>query len=145
MKKMRFLFVAVMAGLMCIACTPKKEKLLRSYEDACQRGDATAVLRVVSEMEKEFGDKDEHEVFTETELARFEAASAIFEQKMAEQAMQQLKKHHLNQLAQLPLLQFMNITGKRLLMVLQKLALPKLTSTNAKAMNTTLYVGLLRI
>ena len=90
MKKMRFLFVAVMAGLMCIACTPKKEKLLRSYEDACQRGDATAVLRVVSEMEKEFGDKDEHEVFTETELARFEAASAIFEQKMAEQAMQQL-------------------------------------------------------
>lgn len=90
MKKVRFLFVAVMAGLMCIACTPKKEKLLRSYEDACQSGDATAVLRVVSEMEKEFGDKDAPEVFSETELARFEAATAAFEQKMAEQAMQQL-------------------------------------------------------
>lgn len=82
--------MALLAGLMCIACTPKKEKLLRSYEDACQKGDATAVLRIVSEMEKEFGDKDEHEVFTETELARFEAATAIIEQKMAEQAMQQL-------------------------------------------------------
>ena len=90
MKKMRFLFVAVLAGLMCVACTPKKEKLLRSYENACQSGDATAVLRIVSEMEKEYGDKDEHEVFTETELARFEAATATFEQKMAEQAMQQL-------------------------------------------------------
>lgn len=80
--------VTLLAGLMMVACTPKKEKLLRSYEDACQKGDATAVLRVVSEMEKEFGDKDEHEVFTETELARFEAATATFEQKMAEQAMQ---------------------------------------------------------
>lgn len=82
--------LAILAGLMCLACTPKKEKLLRAYEDACQKGDAVAVMRVVSEMEKEFGDAEIDSVFTATEQQRFETASAIFEQKVAQQAIEQL-------------------------------------------------------
>ena len=42
MKKVKMIALAILAGLMCVACTPKKEKLLRAYEDACQKGDAVA-------------------------------------------------------------------------------------------------------
>ena len=91
MKKMKLLFVVVLAGLLCMACTPKKEALLRDYEEACQNGDATAALRVISEMEKEFGDVDDlDDVFTETEQLRFETATTTLQQKMAKDAMEQL-------------------------------------------------------
>ena len=90
MKKVKMIALAILAGLMCVACTPKKEKLLRAYEDACQKGDAVAVMRVVSDMEKEFGNADIDSVFTATEQQRFETASAIFEQKMAQQTLEQL-------------------------------------------------------
>lgn len=91
MKKLKLLFVVVLAGLLCMACTPQKEALLRDYEEACQNGDATAALRVISEMEKEFGDVDDlDDVFTETEQLRFETATTTLQQKMAKDAMEQL-------------------------------------------------------
>jgi hypothetical protein len=90
MKKMKYIAVALLAGLMCVACTPKKEKLLRAYEDACQKGDLIEAMRVVGELEKEYGDAEVDSVFTEAEQTRFETASAVLEQKAAEQAMQQL-------------------------------------------------------
>ena len=83
--------VAILAGLMCIACTPKKEKLLCAYEEACQKGDAIAAMKVISEIEKEFGSIDAIDsIYSETDLSRFETASAIMEQKAAQQAMEQL-------------------------------------------------------
>ena len=92
MKKtnVKVIAMAILAGLMMVACTPKKEKLLRSYEDACQKGDAIAAMRVIGEMEKEFGEENIDSVFTETDKNRFETATAILEQKAAEQAMEQL-------------------------------------------------------
>lgn len=90
MKKMRFILVTLLAGLMCIACTPKKEKLIRAYEEACKKGDLIEVSRVVGEMEKEFGDANPDSIFTPAEMARFEAASTVLEQKTAESVMQQL-------------------------------------------------------
>ena len=89
-KNLRVIAMAILAGLMMVACTPKKEKLLRSYEDACQKGDAIAAMRVIGEMEKEYGEANLDSVFTETEVARLEAASAILEQKATEKAMEQL-------------------------------------------------------
>ena len=92
-----------------MACTPKKETLLRDYENACQKGDATAALRVISEIEKEVGDKDENEFFTETELLRIETASAVLEQKLAEQAMEQLNGA-MNQMNNMGVNPFMNLS-----------------------------------
>ena len=89
MKKVKMIALAILAGLMCVACTPKKEKLLSSYEEACQNGDAIAAMKIISEMEKEFGDEAET-IYTEAEQLRFETATAILQQKMNEKAMEQL-------------------------------------------------------
>lgn len=91
MKKIKMITVAILAGLMCIACTPKKEKLLCAYEEACQKGDAIAAMKVISEMEKEFGSMEALDsVYTGADQTRLEAATAILEQKVAQQAMEQL-------------------------------------------------------
>ena len=81
--------LAILAGLMCVACTPKKEKLLCSYEDACKNGDAIEAMKIISEMEEEFGDAVDS-IYTEAEQLRFETATAILQQKMNEKAMEQL-------------------------------------------------------
>ncbi len=72
-----------------MACTPKKEILLRNYEEACQTGDAVAALRVISEIENEFGDAVDS-IYIGTEQLRFEAATAVLEKNATEQAMEQL-------------------------------------------------------
>lgn len=90
MKKVKLIVLAILACTMFFACTPKNEKLLRNYENACQKGDAIKAMHVISEMEKEFGDANIDEVFTETQQARFETATAVLEQKSTEQMMEQL-------------------------------------------------------
>ena len=89
MNKLKMIVLAMLAGLMCVACTPKKEKLLCSYEEACKKGDAIEAMKVISEMEKEFGDAADS-VYTEAEQLRFETATAMLQQKLNEQAMEQL-------------------------------------------------------
>ena len=82
--------LAILAGLMCVACTPKKEKLLCAYEEACKKGDAIEAMKVISEMEKEYGSMEALEnVYTGTDQTRLETATAILEQKVAQQAMEQ--------------------------------------------------------
>lgn len=90
MKNLKVIFMAILAGITLVACTPKKEALLRDYEEACQNGDATAALRVISKMEKEFGEANLDSIYTETEQLRFETATATLQQKVAEKAMEQL-------------------------------------------------------
>ena len=83
--------VAILAGLMCVACTPKKEKLLCAYEEACKKGDAIEAMKVISQMEKEFGSMEALDsVYVGADLTRLETATAILEQKTAQQAMEQL-------------------------------------------------------
>lgn len=83
--------LAILAGLMCVACTPKKEKLLCAYEEACKKGDAIEAMKVISEMEKEFGSMEALDsVYTGADQTRVETATAILEQKVAQQAMEQL-------------------------------------------------------
>lgn len=89
MKKVKMIALAILAGLMCVACTPKKEKLLCSYEEACKNGDAIEAMKIISEMEAEFGDAADS-IYTEAEQLRFETATAILQQKMNEKAMEQL-------------------------------------------------------
>lgn len=90
MKNVKLIVMAILAGLMMVACTPKKEKLLRAYENACQKGDLTEALRVTSEMEKEFGDAEPDSIYSPADLARFEAATAILEQKVMQDALDQV-------------------------------------------------------
>ena len=82
--------LAILAGLMCVACVPKNERLLREYEKACQAGDLSALMQVGAKMDEAFGDASMDEVFTKEQQARFEAASLVFEQKTAEKTMEQL-------------------------------------------------------
>ena len=83
--------LAILAGLMCVACTPKKEKLLCAYEEACKKGDAIEAMKVISEMEQEFGSMEALDsVYVGADLARLEAATAILEQKATQQAMEQM-------------------------------------------------------
>ena len=83
--------LAIFAGLMCLACTPKKEKLLCAYEEAAKKGDAIEAMKVISLMEQEFGSLEALDsIYVGADLARLEAASAILEQKAAQQAMEQL-------------------------------------------------------
>lgn len=91
MKQVKMIALAILAGMMCVACTPKKEKLLCAYEEACKKGDAIEAVKVISQMEQEFGSLEALDsVYVGTDLARLEAASAILEQKTAQQAMEQL-------------------------------------------------------
>ena len=92
MKQVKMITLAILAGMMCVACTPKKEKLLCAYEEACKKGDAIEAVKVISQMEQEFGSLEALDsVYVGTDLARLEAASAILEQKTAQQAMEQLE------------------------------------------------------
>lgn len=91
MKKVKMIALAILAGLMCVACTPKKEKLLCAYEEACKKGDAIEAMKVISEMEQEFGSMEALDsVYVGADLARLEAATAILEQKATQQAMEQM-------------------------------------------------------
>lgn len=91
MKKVKMIALAILAGLMCVACTPKKEKLLCSYEEACKNGDAIEAMKIISEMEAEFGSMEALDsVYVGADLARLEAATAILEQKATQQAMEQM-------------------------------------------------------
>lgn len=91
MKKVKMIALAILAGLMCVACTPKKEKLLCAYEEAAKKGDAIEAMKVISQMEQEFGSLEALDsVYVGADLARLEAASAILEQKATQQAVEQL-------------------------------------------------------
>ncbi len=89
MKKVKMIALAILAGLMCVACTPKKEKLLCAYEEAAKNGDAIEAMKIISEMEAEFGEAADS-IYTEAEQLRFETATAILQQEMNEKAMEQL-------------------------------------------------------
>jgi len=91
MKKVKMIALAILAGLMCVACTPKKEKLLCAYEEACKKGDAIEAMKIISEMEQEFGSMEALDsIYVGADLARLEAATAILEQKATQQAMEQM-------------------------------------------------------
>ena len=78
MQKIKVLVCVILAGVTLMACTPNKEKLIRQYEEACQKGDAVKADRIAEKLEQAFDEKD----FDETEVARILKAQEVMLQKM---------------------------------------------------------------
>ena len=74
-------------GILMSCNSNSKESLLKSYEKACQKGDAIAVTKIFNKMATCYPNDED---WTESEMLRIETASAVFEQKATEKALKQL-------------------------------------------------------
>jgi len=72
-------FMGALMAIMLVACS-NKESLIKDYEKACADGNSVKAVKIANELDKKFTDSD----FTEDEMMRIAAASAVLEGKALE-------------------------------------------------------------